>query len=168
MRCGEVRDFVTRQGSNSRRSSCIKRRNIAVCPPLVLSKRAAGRARVCCWMAGGMQPAHPDPGARNPAQDPSRRSSLGRQSGGGGGYHRLPVTSERHVREALKCQNAGQDGRVPVSVPAPVSMSPECPGLRPRELDPTAWLLARPCRPALHHRCLPSLTPPGDQQADST
>lgn len=71
---GEVREFVTR------RSSCIKRRNIAVLTPCPFETGAGQGKGVYCWMAGGMQPAHLATQIRchSRAQDPSRRSSLGR------------------------------------------------------------------------------------------
>lgn len=98
VRCGEVREFVTR------RSSCIKRRNIADLP-LVLSKRAPGRARMCCWMAGGMQPVHPDARCQNPAGTPANGAAwVGSLGMADCQLHRSVTSSPKHP----KCQMPGR------------------------------------------------------------
>lgn len=92
-------------------------------------------------MAGGMQP----------AQDPSRRSSLVRLAG----YHRLPVTSEGHSMTEDSNVKMAQNARAfKVSLPVPARNA----GAPPFTLEshPTAWLLTYiiPVRRYMSERCI--------------
>ena len=115
-RCGEVREFVTR------RSSCMKRRNIAVLRPCPF-ETGAGQGKdvllVAGWQAGCNVPIQM-PGARILPRDPADGAVWVITDCQ---LHRSVTSSPKHSN--VKCQMPGRQGITAARMPgAPLSRTP--------------------------------------------